>query len=411
MTIPDSSIPDPSSLGQMAGSSIGAVPPDSSAVAVPGSSVGAVPPGSSAVAVPGSSGAPAPGSSAGAVPDSSVPAVPGSSASAVRESSVARQGSSLQPSSSILLAQSSSSGRGLFSLASQKSSQQSSKPKSSGSSGSSGCVENPQDKKDWAEAKEMVSASLDFWASWLREGEDGKDAENPCPNLMMCVMRAISFNESRYGKGSGNQPARDPMQVGNPGDVAWQNIGVNTSSAPGNRLVRQGALPGMSWAQTAVNVNSIINGPPAPSPPKLPFTIDPLLHPSNGHNSPQFTKEMSYFWGTAWFLYGLQQVAPAGKRAAWRFGDCDPGVLFKAARHYNGTGAGAGDQEYARKLKEAMKRSCCWSKFEGKVEIPKASGGAKTSGGPKPSGNPSTKSAGLSPGATGQSGSPSLGSS
>lgn len=178
-------------------------------------------------------------------------------------------------------------------------------------------------------------------------------------NYMICIIRAISWAESRHGHGAGATAARDPMQVGNPMDSAWKNIGINPETAFDKRPVRQGVLTGLSWKQIPADVNGIINPTPAPNPPVLTYTINPLFHPNDGHQNASFTKEMSYFWGIIWYFYSLQQVMPPGEVAAWRLGNCKPKLLIDGAEKYNG----GGDTNYVNVIKDGLKKSCCNEKF------------------------------------------------
>lgn len=119
-------------------------------------------------------------------------------------------------------------------------------------------------------------STIDFWLDWLRE-EDPNPARKVCPELLLCIIRAISWVESKHGCGGGNHPERDPMQVGNPGDVGWQNIGVNPSTDPDKRPIREGQLPGLSWQQISPDVDGIINPTTPSNPPALPYPVNPLF--------------------------------------------------------------------------------------------------------------------------------------
>jgi hypothetical protein len=183
--------------------------------------------------------------------------------------------------------------------------------------------------------------TISFWVNWLRQ-----DGQNACPQQLICIIRAISWVESEHGHGSGSSASRDPMQVGNPQDTAWNNIGKNSSTSPGDRPIRQGSLTGYSWAQipNVVNVST------------LPYTIDPTFLPSDGHNNANFTQQMSYFWGIIWYFYSLQVATSIG---AWSLGNCDPTNLISGAVQYNG----GGDPNYGQKIKDALKMVCCSKYF------------------------------------------------
>lgn len=187
----------------------------------------------------------------------------------------------------------------------------------------------------------MATSAITAWVNWLRS-----DGQNPCPDKLTCIIRAISWVESRHGHGSGFNPTRDPMQVANPSDAAWLNIGKNPSNALDQRPVRQGTLTGYSW-------KDIPNNAPAMT------GVNPTFLPATGSNDPNFTKQMSYYWGVIWYFYSLQQVMPEGQRGAWRLGNCDTNLLINGAIQYNG----GGDPNYGQKIRDALKLVCCSSLF------------------------------------------------
>lgn len=156
--------------------------------------------------------------------------------------------------------------------------------------------------------------------------------------------------ESRHGTGAGSSAAKDPMQVGNPADAAWKNIGKNPSVAQGDRPIRQGALPGLSWKDIPANAPAVQG-------------VNPTFLPSDGHQNANFTQDMSYYWGVIWYLYSLQVATTFG---AWRLGDCDATKLIDGAKTYNWgspTYQGHGDPQYGDKIVAALKLVCCSKEF------------------------------------------------
>lgn len=53
---------------------------------------------------------------------------------------------------------------------------------------------------------------------------------------LFAIVRAVSFVESRHGTTGVNQPARDPLQCGNPKDLWWKEL--TGQSGDGSRFVR-----------------------------------------------------------------------------------------------------------------------------------------------------------------------------
>jgi hypothetical protein len=194
----------------------------------------------------------------------------------------------------------------------------------------------------------LITQYLDFWAGWLGLADQNRNAiNNDCKSKLRCLIRAISWVESRHGTGAGNQPDRDPMQVGNPNDPAWPHV---TGQGPlGPRPIREGNRPGVEWPQIPGNVGN---------DPNKPGSIDPTTLPGNGHNSPQFTPNMSYFWGILWLMMKMNQddPTPAGNKAAWNCQSCSWEHLLDGAQRYNSSPQ---QDQYRRNIEAALKLSGC----------------------------------------------------
>lgn len=216
-----------------------------------------------------------------------------------------------------------------------------------------------REQECWDQVKDLVQPTIDFWVDWLRDDEPSPE-KKVCPDLLLCIIRAISWVESRHGCGTGNFPERDPMQIGNPNDSGWENIGNNPSTDPGERPIREGVLPGLSWEDIPGDVDRIINGPPPPEDPVLPYNIDPTFLPDDGHKDEDFTKEMSYFWGIIWYLYSLQVGSELG---AWKIGNCEPANLMKGVEWWGPRETPRQIQEYRQKIEEALCLIGCGDAF------------------------------------------------
>lgn len=135
----------------------------------------------------------------------------------------------------------------------------------------------------------------------------------------MCLIRAMSWVESRHGSGVGNHPDRDPMQSGNPNDAWWTGIQGQTDP---DRIVG-GPGKGNWWS------NELPKATEKPAPPK-------------GHQDESFTPELSYLWGVLGLIHKTN-TGPNGGGRTYRCGDCSWEQLIDGAEAYNGVGDGAGN--------------------------------------------------------------------
>lgn len=198
-----------------------------------------------------------------------------------------------------------------------------------------------------------IDAYISFWVDWLGVADQERNAiGDDCKARLKCMVRAMLWVESKHGTAGQNQPARDPMQSGNPRDQAWPHVSNQPELAIGGQLgprpIRRGALPGVGWADLPGTVAK---------DPKLPKGIDPTALPKGGHNDPAFNKDMSVFWGILWYFQKMNQDNPAGKgpKAAWNCQDCSWEHLIAGAVRYNG----GGDPMYKQKIEEALQLSGC----------------------------------------------------
>lgn len=183
-----------------------------------------------------------------------------------------------------------------------------------------------------------VNENLDFWLDWLgsKEIHDGErgPVSPECKEKLKCIIRAISWVESRHGTGAGNHPGRDPMQVGHPDDEAHKSItDQNDQRGP----IREGPLPGV------------------PNYDDLPGRIN-QPYPPGGHRDPEFGPDDSFRWGIPWYFMRSNQSDKSPRpKSAWNLGDCSWDRLIDGAERYNG----GGDPGYRDKVKDALKQSGC----------------------------------------------------
>jgi len=207
------------------------------------------------------------------------------------------------------------------------------------------------EKDDWQKQEKRVDTALDYWIDFLGL-VDGK--KNPiaasCKKCLLCIIRLISWVESQHGTAGANQPARDPMQSGNPGDIWWKELtGQPTDSV--DRIVTGAGKKNYD----APDVPGVVA-----KDPKAPKNVTPL--PKDGHKDKSFGPEMSYFWGILLLLQRLNQTPDGSK--TYLLADCSWKHLVDAAVAYNG----GGDAEYRNKINKAAKAIKCCDEIDEKDE-------------------------------------------
>ena len=86
----------------------------------------------------------------------------------------------------------------------------------------------------WALVSTHADEAFYYVNNWidLRDGA-GNLISNSAKARFACIIRAVSWVESKHGTAGANQPARDPMQCGNPADIWWRTItGQEGDGAP-----------------------------------------------------------------------------------------------------------------------------------------------------------------------------------
>ncbi len=152
------------------------------------------------------------------------------------------------------------------------------------------------------------------------------------------VIRAMSWVESKHGTAGANQPARDPMQCGNPDDTWWRELVGQTerqdrfTRGPGLRDLRAGELPAAADADADFPAAARISG---------------LRSPARGHRAADFRPDHSFFWAIPYFLHRTN-IRPSGR--TYRCGSASLERLVDGAVAYNG----GGDPRYRAKIEDAL---------------------------------------------------------
>lgn len=193
----------------------------------------------------------------------------------------------------------------------------------------------------WANLAGIAEQSITFWESFLDLRKSGKvaltstDREN-----LLKIVRAVSWVESKHGTAGANQSARDPMQVGNPGDLGWQQFaGVLTQK---DRYVRGPNFTKNYWADELPS--AVAPGASFPTVARLTSLNDA----SDGHRDSAFNPTMSFYWGVPHLIFKTN-VQAAG-RPAYLFAALSRAELVAGAVAYNG----GGDPSYEAKIEQAL---------------------------------------------------------
>ena len=108
----------------------------------------------------------------------------------------------------------------------------------------------------WASLSPLAEAALAFWNVFLglRMGPNHNQLLDAAALARLIkIIRAVSWVESKHGTVGANQPARDPMQCGNPLDVWWRELTGQVS--PEDFLTRGPGLSGCLQASFPARPN------------------------------------------------------------------------------------------------------------------------------------------------------------
>jgi hypothetical protein len=192
----------------------------------------------------------------------------------------------------------------------------------------------------WANVSSKASAAVSFWNGFLRLRSDDSDIDAKQVARILCIVRAVSWVESRHGTGtgSGTHPDRDPMQCGNPGDVWWQEL--TDCSLDQDRFVGGPSKPNHDACELP-NAAASTSGFPADA------AVSKLGDAKKGHNDGNFTALMSYYWGIPILIHKTN--TKAGDKT-YQCGDLSHDRLVAGAVAYNGGGV----SDYKQRIEDAL---------------------------------------------------------
>lgn len=200
------------------------------------------------------------------------------------------------------------------------------------------------EKKKWAAQEANAMAALSYWETLLDLRRSGTGTQPP-PHLsaadrarLLCIIRAVSWVESKHGTVGVSQPARDPMQCGNPLDAWWKEL--NLDPGKGSRFVGgpdaknhfASDLPGVTESDAAF-------------PAKAKFSA--LADPKMGHKNATFGPVTSYYWGVPYLIH---RINTKSGRKTFDCGNLERADLIAGAVAYNGKG----DRDYEKNIVAAL---------------------------------------------------------
>ncbi len=196
-----------------------------------------------------------------------------------------------------------------------------------------------QEAAAWQPLAATASAAILFWQQFMQFRKGAGAVLNATDiDRITRLVRAMSWVESNHGTGTGNHPARDPMQCGNPADAWWPQLANS-----GTVFDRYVGGPGASNLNANQLPNAVKDKVPAAA------KVGSLGSVSKGHDDPAFNNTMSFYWAVPHLVWKINKLA-APARDFYLFGDVSRAELLEGAYNYNGNGNPA----YRTKVDEVL---------------------------------------------------------
>lgn len=155
----------------------------------------------------------------------------------------------------------------------------------------------------WAQQAPLAEASLMFWNEFLglRMGpRNDRPLDAAALQRVRQIIRAVSWVESKHGTAGANQPARDPMQCGNPNDSWWRElVGLTARQDWLTRAPGLGDLKASDVPAAAESVSGFPGG----------AKISALGNKRRGHQGADYTASYSYIWSVPYLLHRTNSFA------------------------------------------------------------------------------------------------------
>jgi len=200
----------------------------------------------------------------------------------------------------------------------------------------------PNEPALWALLEPTAKAAVEFWATFfdMRCGAKNDTVLGYAEKARFtCIVRAVSWTETRHGTNTDNYGDVDPMQMGNPADAWWQSLTKQASAF--ERFIGGPNGPNYwSWEL------------PAKAKSAIPKTADvSVIDKKLGHSDPAFTSDMSFYFGVPYLLIRIN------KDKFYKCGLLKTYDLFEGAVDYNGNPDVEAD--YRKRLQENLDSTGC----------------------------------------------------
>lgn len=193
-----------------------------------------------------------------------------------------------------------------------------------------------------------------YWEYWhqfirLRMNKTERTTQE-CRDRFLCIIRAVSWVESKHGTAGVNYPERDPMQGANPQDKWWQSL--TGQLGRGDRFVGGPEKPNFWVNELPAGVIEDMKKKDSTGKHKYMYDIG-LIDPKLGHKDKNFNQDMSYFWGVPYLIHSINTLPKDGK--TYNCGDCSEERMINGAIKYNG----GGNIHYGSEIREALELIDC----------------------------------------------------
>ncbi len=199
--------------------------------------------------------------------------------------------------------------------------------------------------------------ALGYWHKFIRLRMNKKErTTQKCRDRFLCIIRAVSWVESKHGTAGVNYPEKDPMQAAHPDDTWWRSL--TGQLGRGDRFIGGPDKPNFWVNELSAGVTEHMKKKDSTGRHKHIYDIS-LIDPKLGHRDKNFNPDMSYFWGVPYLIHSINTSTKGGK--TYNCGDCSEERMINGAIKYNGLGAGAGDPRYGGKIRKAVELIGCMS--------------------------------------------------
>src|ERR1700727_31959 len=164
---------------------------------------------------------------------------------------------------------------------------------------------DPAEQQAWDAVLTAAQKALNFWNSFigLQSGTDPLSTDALA--RLLCIVRAVSWVESRHGTGAGSSASADPMQCANPSDSWWREL--TDCTRPQDRFVGGTGKANYNACELPDKAAADSTFPPEAK-------LSNLSDPASGHDDANFRSAgklpfMSYGWGIPFLIQKINKTA------------------------------------------------------------------------------------------------------